>query len=80
MNKRALTDLSLRSRIHEVFRYHVEEKEGLIIGHERLLNEVIGAVQDWITNEENVYRAEGCEESAEALRDLRDNLTEPLAK
>lgn len=64
---------SLKERLKAVFKQHVEKDYGLIAGPDRLLNNVIAAVEKWLKEEESDWRETECEDVVEALRDLRVN-------
>jgi hypothetical protein len=64
----------LTEHIDEAFRLHIETDNGLICGPDRLKERLKKAVAAWIKAEEDDYRKHDCEETADVLCDLRENL------
>ncbi|HTG95760.1 MAG TPA: hypothetical protein VL866_24380 [Pyrinomonadaceae bacterium] len=64
---------TLKERLQEAFKDHVEKDHGLIAGPDRLLERVLKSVGEWLETDEEQWRDTESEYVAEALRDLRVN-------
>lgn len=63
----------LSDKIEREFKRHVEKDNGMIVGPDRLLSAVLGAVKEWLQYDETQWRGTESSDVAEALRDLRTN-------
>lgn len=64
--------LTLRERLQKVMQRHIEKQHGIISAPDRLLDNLLTAVSEWLQHDESNWG--DCEGVvSEALRDLRTN-------
>lgn len=62
----------LKEKLLKAFKRHVEKQSGLIAGPDRLLEDCLAAVDEWLLHDQEQWDdQEAC--VSEALRDLRVN-------